>query len=268
MSMRGTRRLSRGFTLIELLVVIAIIAVLIALLRPVTTTQLSVFKCPSSPDVVARMNPASIAGQKTPSGLYSPPPQMFGICDYMASSGVRFSLYWIISQSSPPCPPAQYLSSPLDNRWPSAMHTTSETPIAAITDGASNTIMVIEDCGRPGVWRGTARQQVPGVVTSDGWGWADTGNSGAIDGATSDGTVINSAKKPTVVGNLPTCPSCTTSASYFVNAVSDSEIYSWHVGGAMSLFADGSVHFISENISLVTLGALLTRNGGDIVGSY
>jgi prepilin-type N-terminal cleavage/methylation domain-containing protein/prepilin-type processing-associated H-X9-DG protein len=239
---------------------------------PVTTTQLSVFICPSAPPAGLRNNPAAIPGQLSPSGLYPAPPTMFGICDYMASSGVRFSLYWVQDgNGSTLCPPAQYLSSPLDNRWASAMHSTNETPIAAITDGTSNTIMIVEDCGRPGVWRGKSHQQLPsgvaGSVTKDGWGWADTGNSGAIDGATSDGLFINSAIKPTVAGNLPTCNTtkCNTSATYFFNAVSDSEIYSWHVGGAMTLMADGSVRFLSENMSLQLLGAMLTRNGGDIV---
>lgn len=235
----------------------------------VTTTNLPVFICPTAPPLFSRTNPASIPGQKTPSGLYSPPPTGFGICDYMASSGVRFSLYWEIDQVNPPCPSATSLSSPLDNRWPSAMHSTSETPIAAITDGTSNTIMIVECAGRPGIWGGKLRQQAVGAVTKDGWGWADTGNSGAIDGATSDGTFINSATKPTVVGNLPTCGAkCSTSATSFFSAVSDSEMYGWHTGGVMSLFADGSVHFLNENMSLVTLGALLTRNGGEIVGSY
>ncbi len=237
---------------------------------PVTTTQLPVFICPSTPPAPSRTNPANIAGQVTPSGLYSPPPNMFGICDYMALSGVRFSLYWEINQASPPCPSAMSLSSPLDNRWPSAMHSTLATPIAAIVDGTSNTMMIVEDAGRPGIWMGKTRQQLAGTVTKDGWGWADTGNSGAIDGATSDGMFVNSASKPTVVGNLPTCSAskCSTSATYFINAVSDSEMFGWHTGGVMTLFADGSVHFISENISLSTLGALLTRNGGDIPDSY
>ncbi|HEY0981116.1 DUF1559 family PulG-like putative transporter [Schlesneria sp.] len=41
-----------------------------------------------------------------------------------------------------------------------------------------------------------------------------------------------------------------------------------HVGGAHLIFADGSVHFISENISITTFQALGSRAGGEIVGEF
>lgn len=39
---------------------------------------------------------------------------------------------------------------------------------------------------------------------------------------------------------------------------------SWHPGGCHMVFADGSVQFMSENISSLTMKALTTRAGGDI----
>lgn len=41
-----------------------------------------------------------------------------------------------------------------------------------------------------------------------------------------------------------------------------------HVGGVHLAFADGSVHFISENISVVTYQALGSRAGGEVVGEF
>lgn len=41
-----------------------------------------------------------------------------------------------------------------------------------------------------------------------------------------------------------------------------------HVGGAQFVFADGSVHFISENIDVNTYQALGSRADGDVVGEY
>ena len=44
--------------------------------------------------------------------------------------------------------------------------------------------------------------------------------------------------------------------------------YSFHVGGCHFLMCDGSVRFISENISQFTLAGLITRQKGEVVGDY
>ncbi len=255
---------------------------------PLTTVSVPAFVCPSAPDRFSRTNPAGIPGLKTAGG-HVPPPNGFGVCDYMASSGIRYSIYVQNEQSStpvnipsvgglsailqPPAPATQL--DPYDNRWPSVMHTTMVTKLNEVTDGLSNTFMLVEDAGRPGLFRSNKRVQVSGVTTADGWGWADTGNSGALDGATADGVNSNSstaaaagATDPTPTCALSATGPCFTGGTYFMNVNSDSEIYSFHTGGAFTLFGDGTVHFLSENISLATLAALGTRSGGETVGEF
>ena len=51
-----------------------------------------------------------------------------------------------------------------------------------------------------------------------------------------------------------------------MNCTNDSEIYSFHTGGANVVFADGSVHFLKANIDLCTLAKLITRAGGEVIG--
>ena len=46
------------------------------------------------------------------------------------------------------------------------------------------------------------------------------------------------------------------------------QAYSFHVGGAHFLLGDGSVRFISENISLATYVGLLTRGNGEVLGEF
>jgi prepilin-type N-terminal cleavage/methylation domain-containing protein/prepilin-type processing-associated H-X9-DG protein len=243
---------------------------------PVTTTYLPVWACPSAPEMSARTNPNSLTPPQNSAGGFPAPAQGFGQCDYMALSGVRASLYVM---TGTPMPSSLFMSavnvsaspgpiSQKENRWPCAMHSTKETKISEITDGTSNTLMIAEDAGRPGVWRSKLKVQVPGIVTADGWGWADTGNSGAVDGTTDDGTFTNSAIKATPPA-LPTCPiPANCQGTCFINCNTDSEMFSFHSGGVMVLFADGHVSFLNDSTSAVTLGALLTRNAQDIPGDY
>ncbi|MHC5537820.1 H-X9-DG-CTERM domain-containing protein, partial [Singulisphaera rosea] len=59
----------------------------------------------------------------------------------------------------------------------------------------------------------------------------------------------------------------TRGGTCMVNCTSDDEIYSFHPGGANALFADGSVHFLKDTISVRSVVALITRAGGEILSS-
>ncbi len=43
---------------------------------------------------------------------------------------------------------------------------------------------------------------------------------------------------------------------------------SYHVGDAQFTLAEGSIHFISENVDLNLYRSLATRGGGEIVGAF
>ncbi len=50
-----------------------------------------------------------------------------------------------------------------------------------------------------------------------------------------------------------------------MNAKNDNEPYSFHTTGGNSLFADGHVEFISEQIDILIFAAKCTRAAGEIV---
>jgi prepilin-type processing-associated H-X9-DG protein len=50
------------------------------------------------------------------------------------------------------------------------------------------------------------------------------------------------------------------------SAFEDGSIDSWHPGGANFTFADGHVTFITDDINQLTLDALTTRAGGEVIG--
>lgn len=140
------------------------------------------------------------------------------------------------------------------------------TRIRDITDGTSNTILIGEDAGRPRVYIGRQPGTNPRTgnvafgtpFTADGWGWADINGGFSVDGANSAGLQNNTSGG----GNTTIVGTCS------MNCTNDSEMYSFHVGGAQTLLADGSVRFLSENIAGSSLVALITLQQGDIVGEF
>ena len=85
---------------------------------------------------------------------------------------------------------------------------------------------------------------VGGFVAVDGTGWADPDCGFSINGATNDGLDKYGPK--------------------MINAINISEPYSFHPGGAVFGAADGSVHFIAENIETKAFVDICTANGGEV----
>ena len=165
--------------------------------RPVVATPLTMFQCPSTTEG-ARVDPK-----------YKNKP---ACGDYNATTDVSYklSLLGVVAPSG-------------DLRG--VMVADKTTRLSAVTDGSSNTIIVAEDAGRPGLWN--AGRQVNG--NSGGGGWAAPQGPFGINGSSQDGGILNGY-----------CP---------LNCTNDNEVYSFHSGGANALFADGSVHFLEASRS-------------------
>jgi prepilin-type N-terminal cleavage/methylation domain-containing protein len=110
-----------------------------------------------------------------------------------------------------------------------------------ITDGTSNTVLISEDAGRPNAWRGKAMTLLMGQT--DG-GWCDPDNEYITHGYSADGLTVNGP--------------CHT------NCTNNNEVYSFHVGMASHVFADGSVRFIGADQDIRVFVKLITYAGGDL----
>ena len=106
--------------------------------------------------------------------------------------------------------------------------------IAEVTDGTSNTLFVAEVTGG-------------GSGSQRGHYWIALDLIDTRDGVNGPFTVPGN---PSIAGR--NFSRVDTGAS------------SYHPGGCHFLFADGSVHFVSESISQASLAALTTRAGGDV----
>lgn len=127
--------------------------------------------------------------------------------------------------------------------------------IAQVTDGLSNTVFVAEDAGRD-------ERMQPGHVYVDPvdgqkrrvWRWAEPDNAIGISKG------VNNNASPQ--GGPAICPWTTNNCGPF------EEIFSFHTGGAHALLGDGSVRFLSESIAAVTLRAVITRSGSEVVTDF
>jgi prepilin-type processing-associated H-X9-DG protein len=163
-----------------------------------------------------------------------------------------------------------------DPRLDGVMKKTVKTPVLAIRDGTSYTLMVSESSGRPNLYSMGAQVGTE-TVADDSAIWTDPGAiSFRIDGSAPPGQVRLDTNTPnTLAVAVPTSlgyPGATAQDTIGfgtcpMNCTNKEEIYAFHTGGANVLFADGHVSFISQNINISALCALATSNGGEIIPS-
>ncbi|QEG35707.1 hypothetical protein Pr1d_30090 [Bythopirellula goksoeyrii] len=91
-----------------------------------------------------------------------------------------------------------------------------------------------------------------GECTGRGVDLKGSGEIDALNGAWASGSNVSHIRGQ-VNGKLPP------------DAWSEERIYSEHPGGAQILMADGSVHFVSEEVDADTIRSLCSRDGGEII---
>lgn len=130
-------------------------------------------------------------------------------------------------------------------------------PISTVFDGASHTIVIVEDAGRPTFWAGRRRgpeSLFPGcgnfAVSGGrvrGAGWADPNQVIPLHGFSTDGL---------------TCP-----GTCAINCTNNNEAYGFHPGGVVTGFLDGHVRFLNDTIDIETYVSLITSQGREVVPS-
>lgn len=202
--------------------------------RAVVSTRIKVLECPSNP------NQGILDGSQATSPPWDPP---FAACsDYAASIGV-----W----------------NPARGQGANgAMPWDRQNKMTDISDGASNTILLVEIAGRPLVYQ---TGQVLGPYSAEnrvnGGGWARPTSDYQLIGSSPDGVTFPG---PCVM-NCTTGPNC--SPAFFPHPIlgtqPSTQVYSFHPGGANAAFCDGSVRFLHDSIGLTTFATLVTRNGNE-----
>ena len=202
----------------------------------VIKTPVKTFQCPSNPEVDKIYTcPASISGAV---GL---PSFQAAASDYHVTSGVMAVLWNLVIQAGDPAAGGDRAG---------AMEVNKTTPILALTDGTSNTVMLAEISGKNDRWR---RGQKVSTGTEQGGGWGDP-FSGENWLSGSDATGV-STPGPCVIGCTNAQPGLTTAWGW----------YSFHTGGVNVLLGDGSCRFMAANASPRTVIFMVTRAKGEII---
>jgi len=249
-------------------------------------TQVLIYNCPTTPGAGDRYDNTLSDDNRTNGTTFGTPGR--AATDYSSINAIKALLAvalegGIFGNTPWPYAPAVTAATSKDDiRLIGALDRQNPTKIGDIADGLSNTIMVGEDAGRPN-WYGVGGQLIADVSTGDKpckeGGWCDPNAAFSIDGSWP--ACSPTSGSPTVSPNRAALPSATLpptvsdacvnniypTESCGVNCDNDSEMYGFHEGGCNVVMADGSVHFLSQSISLPTLAALVTRGGADPIGT-
>ncbi len=190
-------------------------------------TKVSVYRCPSStlPDIVPLNWTIPGSTTVTESRNFS---LGYATIDYKGAGGSNRGDFGVMHKLS-------------ENR--------TQTRIADITDGTSNTIMIAESA----YLTGTGGTQLAPTGHEDWPVW--------MGGPNTDESIRTN-------GRFNSPINCQCKPNTMVRAINDDCAFSFHAGGAQFAFADGSVHFVSENLSQQTNSDLNDKSDGRPLGEW
>jgi prepilin-type N-terminal cleavage/methylation domain-containing protein len=154
-----------------------------------------------------------------------------------------------------------------DGAMPKDYVGTTKHRLSQITDGLSNTLLLVESAGRP-------FHYVRGKRTASGSDTNARVNGGGHFRPASDITFGGQLATGLDVASADTDPAINVSNGVLVTAPNDfggtnygtegtSAPYGFHVGSLNSVFADGSVRAISDGVSIRVFAAIVTRAGAE-----
>ena len=209
----------------------------------VLQTQLKVMQCPSTP------TPSRSESITLPAGaIPGYPAATFTTAagDYSVISGVT-SVGWDSVVGAP---------SGGDREGMLASPPFTSSRISAVSDGVSNTLLLVELAGRPEAWQSNIRVATNGfpVVPNSGnantvgAGWGNPYNGeNWVNGSLYDGTGIQG----------PCMIHCTN--------VNGRGIYGFHTNGATVVMGDGSVRFLTSSMNPKNFVYMITAKKGEII---
>jgi prepilin-type processing-associated H-X9-DG protein len=210
------------------------------------STIITSFLCPSAPNNVVDYGALF---QEIPGANPTGASMIFGRSDYGATAAISSPFQSACAPGTPISGPAAGYVGALG---PRGVGPTDGTSILSITDGTSNTLLMSETAGGQNIYVLRVMQPETTAVNAFHAGWADYQTSIRIVGYSNDGTTQNAG-----------C--CIINCNNY-SSLGDSprQLYSFHTNGVNALRCDGSVFFMSQSTSPVTVAALFSCSGGEV----
>jgi prepilin-type N-terminal cleavage/methylation domain-containing protein/prepilin-type processing-associated H-X9-DG protein len=203
--------------------------------RPLAASPIPIYLCPSAP-----------GGDRTRS---------FSTSSYGGGTVTCYVTdYLVFARTRSTINTATLLSATVNSSWSGATQPNVTTPFTSITDGTSNTVMLMEAAGGPQEYR--LGKLYSTANTADTQSWADHRNYHIFDGTDPATGASDSASATS--GNR----------TLAVNGTNAAEPYAFHSGGINALRADGSVFFLRQSVTVGVVAALITRNNGEVLPDY
>jgi prepilin-type N-terminal cleavage/methylation domain-containing protein len=215
--------------------------------RAMVESYINTFLCPSAPRTrkanipASNPTPTNIPGERHPAGTGTP-------SDYFIMNFIEYD--GNADDHTGPASGYAAAQKGIIKRFtgqPGCLAKNVYNNVAEIRDGLSNTFFMVEDAGKPDLYR--KGRMVGGISAQDAI-WANYQNNIGLSGASSSTGEFTTSR---------------TDGWCAVNCTNDSEIYGFHPQGAHAVMMDGSVRFLRQTIDIGIVAALLTKAGGEAV---
>jgi prepilin-type processing-associated H-X9-DG protein len=202
----------------------------------VTKTPLKIMQCPAAlfPNRVYTFDGSALIGLPPGTIVWTA-----AAADYCPTSGVMGELFAILPGAKP------------EINGSGALQPNANTPLLSIRDGTSSTVLLAEIAGKNDLW---INGKMVSPSSQQGGGWNDPlSGENWLSGSDSTGTITPG---PNVIGVTNAEPPGSTGYGW----------YSFHQTGANVLLCDGSVRFLTNGTSALTICYLITMANEDIPG--
>jgi prepilin-type N-terminal cleavage/methylation domain-containing protein/prepilin-type processing-associated H-X9-DG protein len=201
-------------------------------------TRIKIYQCPSAPIRDADYGPYFAQYIPTMKGV----PLNLAVTDYAPVRGIGGSLAGNCCPAGTPSGATGLLGTK-----------GSKPKILDMTDGSSNTLLIVEAAGRQDVYvrsRGVVATGIPALQAGNlNAAWADYNTKITVDGSDPATGAIGGG--------------CCV-----INCTNLDEIYAFHTGGANCLRGDGSVVFLKDSTPAPVVAALISARGGEVIPDY